>query len=248
MKNAQKLLEKISQKNITPIPKWHFVLKNIFFWGIGILFILFGIVAFSLLLDQIFETDTEMLSHISPSPVSFILEIIPFFWIFFAALFLGVAYFGMSHTKKGYKYSLLQIWGISIGISFLLGSGVYASGYAEHIEEKVAHYVHFYHSNEDRRKDLWSHPRKGFISGEIIAIFPQKKTLLLKNWKEEEIGIIYQEADIKTHQQNNFLKKDEKIKIIGSLSPNNTKLFIATEIRPWEGQRKHGKFYHIENQ
>ena len=253
MKNAQKLLEKISHEKIHPIPKWYFLLKNIFFWGIGILFIGFGIISFALLLDQIFETDPEIISYISHVPhtshISFLLDIIPFFWIFFALLFLGFSYFGVTHTKKGYKYSLLQIWSGSILISIILGSGVYFSGYAENIEKNIATSIYFYHSNEERRKKIWNHPESGFLSGKIQEIFPDKKQIILTTWEGSRMGILYKDAIIRGPEGNKILTKGSTIKIIGELkelgeiSGNKKNIFKASEIRPWK-KTSHNKENH----
>ena len=242
MNTTQKLLEKIQAEKIIPIPKWHFVLKNMFFWSIGIFCILLGVVAVSIVLDSVFSTETEILKGIMHSHIDFILSLVPFFWIFFAFLFLGFSYLGMSHTKKAYKYSPLTIWGASMLISITLGTGVYLSGYAEKIEHLIAKNIAFYHGNEERRKAHWNHPEKGFISGEIQEIFLKKKELILRDWKQNFWKISYKNAEIKfpPHLRNNktviekkLLKKGQKIKIQGKISGTSPQAFEAETIRGW---------------
>lgn len=247
MKNAKKLLEKIQAEKITPIPRWHFVVKNIFFWGIGIFCILFGTVAFSIVLDALFSTETDVLSRIMNSPLDKFFAMIPFLWIAIALVFLAFAFFGMSHTKKGYKFSALQIWSVAMALSLVLGSGIYASGYAEKIEITIAKKVAMYHSINQMREKNWSFPDKGLLSGEIQEISESEKILFLEDWKDTLWQVEYAEAKFPPargeHGGKNILQKGEIIRLIGEIDNNSEKTFTAKEIRGWgrEYQREEHK-------
>ncbi len=246
MNNAQKLLEKIEAENITPISAWYFILKNIGFWIIGLLFVAFGGVSIAIMMDIVFETETDVLQSITHSQIEFYLSYIPFFWIFFLIIFLAFAYFGVSNTKKGYRYSPFAWLGGSIILSIILGSTIFFSGYAEKIEHTVAQHISFYYGTEEMKKQHWTHAQDGFLAGEIIEV-TSDSTLLLQDWNGKQWTIFYSEDALRKQGDEKYgykpkhykpakIEKGQYIKIRGESIGNKNiqqSMFMGKKIMGW---------------
>jgi len=231
MKNSQKLLEKIQKQKIPQKSRWQFVFKDIFFWALFAFSIIIGGLAFSVILFAFSQTDFDLLSQIPDSRIEFFLGLLPFFWIISCVVFLLVSIFGVRHTKTGYRYSPLLIFGNSIILSIILGTTLFFSGGAEKMERIFAENIPVYKGLEERKISRWSLPENGFLSGKIIE--KKESIILIEDWNNKKW-----EKDIKNAiiRGKIFIEKDEKIKIIGKMSEAD--IFIAEQIGPWERQGK----------
>jgi len=227
MENSQKLLEKIQEQNIPQKSRLQFNLKNILFWMLFAFSIIVGGLSFSVILFAFNQTDFDLLSQIADSRIEFFLGLLPFFWILSCVVFLFVSTFGIRHTKTGYRYSPLLVFGSSIILSIILGTSLFFAGGAEKMEQIFAENVSVYKSLEERKISRWSTPENGFLSGKIIE---KKETIIIiEDWDGKKWEIDFKNAIIKGRIS---LDRNEKIKIIGKISRNN--IFIATGIGPWE--------------
>lgn len=230
MKNSQKLLEKIQSAKIPQKPRKQFIFKNIFFWTLFVFSIAIGGLSFSVILFAFNQTDFDLLSHIPNSKVELFLELLPFFWIISCFIFLLISIFGIRHTKTGYRYSHLLVFGSSIVLSIVLGTILFFSGGAERMERIFSETVPAYRSFEERKISRWSSPEDGFLSGRIIE---KDETILIEDWSGGRWEVDFENAIVRGRIS---LEKDEKIKTIGKISKDN--IFIATQIGPWERLEK----------
>ncbi len=228
MKNSEKMLTKIKSRKVKQVPKWHFWAKNILFWTLFLISVKLGSLAFAIILFAIESTEFDMLSHITHSKIEFFLSMLPIFWIIFLGIFLWSAEWLFQKTKTGYRYSPTLIAGGSFVLSIVVGTILFFAGGGEKLEQKFAEKITFYQSIESRRIKRWSNPKNGFLSGKIII---KEKNLVIEDWNGKQFVVKIDKAIIRG---GNYLKKDNKIKIIGKLDKNN--VFIADEIRPWQGR------------
>jgi len=229
MKNSQKLLEKIQVRKITQKSRLKFVLKNSLFWTLFALSIIIGGLSFSVILFVLNETEFDLLSQITDSKVELFLGILPFFWVISCVIFLLISIFGIRHTKIGYRYSPFWVFGSSVILSIILGTSFFFTGGAGKIEQIFAENIPIYESVVEKKIALWSMPEQGFLSGEIIE---KKEILIIKDWSGKKWKINFENALMRGKMS---LNKGEKIKIIGKMSEDI--IFIAKEIRPWEGRK-----------
>jgi len=226
MKNSQKLLEKIQSEKIAQKPRKQFVLKNIFFWTLFAFSIVIGGLSFSVILFAFNQTDFDLLSHVPNSKIELFLGLLPFFWIISCFIFLLISIFGIRHTKTGYRYSPLLVFSSSIILSIILGTTLFLFGGAEKMERIFSETVPVYKSLEERKVSRWSRPEDGFLSGIIIE---KNETITIIDWDEKEWKVDFKNATIRGRI---LLKKDEEVKMVGTMSENN--IFVATRIGPWE--------------
>jgi len=239
MKNSQKLLNKIQNKKIKQTSHFMFVFKNIIFWIMFIFSIIIGGLSFSVILFAFTQTDFDLFSHINDSKIEFVLGLLPILWIVFCIIFLFVSIYGIKHTKTGYRYSPLKIYGSSIIVSIIVGISLFSFGGSEKIEQIFARNIPIYRTIGERRISRWSEADNGFLSGIIIE---NEKYLIIEDWNNKEWEIDFLNASIRGQVS---LEKDEMIKMTGEVSGSNT--FRAEAIGPWKGQGREGGKRRLEN-
>ncbi len=229
IKKSQKLINKITAKDIKPRPRWHFVFENYIFWSVFFIFMIFGSAAFSIILYAVTESDFDLLSS-SGSKIEFLFGILPLLWILFLGIFFFISIFGIRHTKTGYRYPLLKILSANILLSVLLGILFFSVGGAEKMENIFAEKIPVYKSIEERRISRWSRPESGFLSG-VILENKNNEIILIEDFNNKQWEINIQDAIVRPRVS---LDSEEKIKIIGAISEEN--IFAAREIRRWDGR------------
>jgi hypothetical protein len=225
---SQKIIEKIKKENITPKPKWHFLLKNSVLWASFAVSIAIGSLAVSIILHLTHESDWDIYRYLEKGYGHFLIDTIPLLWIGFVLLFLAVAYYNCRHTDCGYRYQAYYIVFSSFILSFILGYGCYAFGLGRIMDEMLSENVNCYCGAVARQKQVWSQPDKGLLAGRVIEIkiddnfdledFSGHIWQVRKNGEE----IIYRNVVIRPHEQ---------VKIIGRRGGET--IFVAKEVRPW---------------
>ena len=229
MKNSQKLLEKIQAEKIPQKSHLQFVFKNIFFWTLFVFSIIIGGLSFSVILFAFSQEDFNFISQMTGSRIEFFLGLLPFFWIISCGTFLFISIFGIRHTKTGYRYPPLLVFGSNIVLSIILGTAFFFTGGAEKMERIFAENISLYKSFEERKISRWSRPEDGFLSG-IILEDKNNEIILIEDFSGERWEVDFEDAVIKGRV---LLEENEKIKMIGEISGDN--IFIATRIGQWEG-------------
>ena len=234
IKKSKKLLDKITSEQISPSPRWYFVLQNYIFWSVFLMFVILGSIAFSIILYAATESDFNLLSF-SGSKIEFLFSSLPILWILFLGIFSIISIFGIRHTKTGYRYPILKILGFNILLSILLGTLFFYTGGAKKMELIFAKNIPIYKSFEERRISRWSNPKNGLLSG-IILENKNKEIILIEDFNGIKWEVNIQNAFVRSRLNLNL---GEKIKIIGEVLENN--IFIAKEIRKWENHKLHPK-------
>jgi len=231
MENSQKLLQRIKTEKIVPKSKSRFIIKNIIFWIIFIISLIIGGLAVSIILFAFIENELDLINNFTGSKLKMFLSFLPIFWIISAIIFLVLSIFGVRYTKTGYRYSPFLIISINIILSIILGITFYFTGGAKTIEQLFAKNISIYNSVEEKKVALWSNPEQGFLSGKIIEKNKENDFFTLEDFNQKKWKIEFKNADIKNRVT---IQEKEQIKIIGKISQDD--IFIAKEIRPWEGQ------------
>jgi len=235
MDNSTKLIDKIKEEQVKPIPRWRFTIKDALIWLIFIFCVLFGALAFSVILFAIQQVDFSLPGHLSHSWFELLLGLVPLFWIFSLIIFLILAIFSIKNSKRGYKFTSPALVGFAAALSILIGTLFFISGGAQWLENAFATKVNIYEGIEERKTQVWSMPEDGFLSGTIISV--NDSTFELNDLKGKSWQVIYKGADIVPSVS---IIDGEKIKLTGEMASENT--FKADKIRPWGGfqRRYHG--------
>lgn len=237
MEKPKTIIDRIKEGKITQKPKWHFTMVNALYWTFYLLCVLFGAASFSVILFSIQQTDFNLVSHISHSRLEFFLALLPFFWIIILFVFLVVAIVLFRKSNKGYKYNWPHLLLLSTACSVLLGTVFFIGGGGQKIEKAFAEKLTYYESVLEHKKNVWTKPEEGLLSGTIQEI--NKDGILLLDFNNQEWDLSYGNATISPRVS---LITGEQIKLIGEIT--RSRHFEVKEIRPWDGQqggRREGK-------
>lgn len=230
MNNSEKLLVNIKTKKIHQKSRLYFIFKNTVFWSMGALSVFLGGLSFSIIFYALSTSDFSIFEHLNHSKLEFLFGIVPFIWIFSVLLFFVFSYIALEKTKKGYKIPKIFLLLGNIFLSILIGIIVFFMGVSENIEKIFAENIQMYESIEEKRLNQWSQAENGFLSGIIVSV--NEETIIINDFSNNIWEIDINNVEIKNRIE---LSTGEKIKIIGEISVEN--VFVANEIRPWEGVR-----------
>jgi len=223
----QKLVAKIKQDNIAPKPRWHFLLKNYVIWAIGLLALLIGAAAVSVMIYLFKYNGWEIQEETHKSLWDFFLLTLPYFWIIFLSLFVFILYYNFKHTKHGYRYPVWFMVMASILSSIILGSLFFLAGLGEKIDNVLGERAPLYDIVINRHVDFWFKPEEGRLTGIITK-------------EKDEQGLIIFDAQMNPWQvimQPDFpseeLRLNQPVDIIGRVSgPNKFEAEIIRPVRP----------------
>ena len=232
---SKTILQKIKKEKIQPYSKKHFLKKKSFIWMLFGLSILLGIVASSVTIFQLKHTEWDLYKRSNYGLIEFLAMVIPYFWLIFLMVFIGIAYRYFRRTEKGYRYNTLLIITISIIISIIGGIVVYQTGFSERLETVFQENIPVYRIINRGRHRMWMSPEQGFLAGEIKEIISAQEIELIdlhgNNWT----------IDISNAFWRGRLRPEAglEIKLIGKIKVKGQ--FAATEIRPLHGHRMQGR-------
>ncbi len=228
MENSEKLIRTIRDQQLKPRPRWHYYLRELILWILFAFCVLFGALAFSIILFAIQQIDFNILNHISHSIPEMILSLIPVIWIGSVVVFLLAAMASIRNSRKGYKFASPVLVGIVTGLGMLLGTIFFISGGAGWLERGFALEVGVYESVDERKCRIWSQPEKGMLSGRIMEV--SDSILKLEDFNGKEWNIDLKESEIVPAAR---LEEGEMIKMTGTRSGDFQ--FNADQVKPWGG-------------
>lgn len=223
---SKTIIGKIKKGQVKPTPKWVFLFKRSFVWGLFVTSVLFGSIAIGIIFFQIRDAGWEIYNQMKDGWAEFILLALPYFWLLLMVLFLALAYYHFRHTKTGYRYNVFAIIGLSLVVSLVFGSVLYATGFSGRLEAFFQEIPHYEKLHIGKRM-LWQRPEKGFLSGTIIQV-TEGEILILQDFQEHAWWVDITRARI--HPEV-ILQEAEKIKMLGK--PEEGGYFIAEMISPW---------------
>lgn len=229
MKGSDKLISKMKNQNVKPIPKWRFTLKEWLIWFLLLISVTIGGLAFSVILFAIQQLDFSLVSHMSHSKFEFFLALLPFLWIVLLMIFLILSVISIKKSKRGYKFTPFKMVIINALFSILLGTLFFIGGGAEWLDNAFDVSIEAYESINEKKIKMWNLPDDGRLSGTIEKT--GDSTFFLVDFKNKVWEISYLNAFV---SPSVFIEEGERIKIVGEKLSN--KMFRADEIRPWGGR------------
>lgn len=175
---SQDVLKKIEAQNITPRPRWHFVLRNIVVWVIAILCIIIGALTVSIMIFVFTHGAWDARELLQRGPFEHFFAIFPVMWLISFVLFLIFAEYAVRATKMGYKYSTMVLALIIIGISIIGGSILHLVGVSQRADNSFGEHVPYYKTVEMRQNRFLHIPENGRVVGVVSEIGGDALTLI----------------------------------------------------------------------
>lgn len=211
-KISDRALKLISQKQIKPIPRWKFIIRNWGIWLILIVCLAFFVLGSSLswfgLADNI---------------------IFPHFWLSTLVVFFTLSFLIFEKTKKAYRYQKRLVVFSLLVLGLTIGGILFKTGLANRLDRGFEGGFPGYRHLVPIKLEIWNNPSQGYLSGKITKVNQNNFELedfTGKTW------IVTGTPLVKGRQK---LEEDVEIKLIGTKTGDST--FTAQEIRPWNGRK-----------
>jgi hypothetical protein len=230
---SSSIISEIKTKEIKPIPRWEFLLKEYVVWGIFVINLVLGSLGMGFIIYLFTHNEAVSEPTLVQNPLQWLFISVPIFWILLTLLFSFIAYYNFKHTAGGYRYTVAKILTVNLLISLILGILCNATGFVERINTALTEKIPYYQQFTDTRYQIWQRPEQGYLAGEIITIDEAGNQISLSDLNSKLWRVSITAATIKPSVS---IKKGEKIKLLGKVIDENA--FTASEIRPWEGRRK----------
>ena len=226
---SENIIKIIDERNLTPIPRWHFLLKRSVFWTIAGIAVLLGGLAVSVIIFVYFDHDTEGMIYLNQSLVDNILMTIPYFWIVSLAFLIALTHISIRHTKGGYRYGVLRVAVIALIASLALGFVFDEFDVGMAINESLNESIPYYNSLVYTSKDEWSKPEKGLLGGTVLSV-ADEKGVRARDFSGREWHITFQQFD--EEDISLVPRPGERLKVVGKDTGNG--VFHAEEVFPWK--------------
>ncbi|MEZ4898034.1 MAG: hypothetical protein R2806_14430 [Saprospiraceae bacterium] len=156
------------------------------------------------------------------------LALLPFVWIIFLVVALGLAIVSIQHSWRGYKISPLRVVMINMLFSLLLGTAFFIGGGAGWMDAAFNRTGFDYSSIQQRKQMLWSRPDEGMLAGKVLRVKENSMEM------EDFDGQMWQVSlDGTFIAPVVLLEPGEIVKLVGDQT--GPVAFRAQEVRPWGG-------------
>ena len=232
---SQNVLQTIEQRNLSPKPRWRFVLKDVFLWALWAFSLILGSITFSAIVF-FFVHDGFLFSHlVRHQRWMESVQFIPIFWMLVFGLFFTVSYWNAIKTKHGYRFHA-SVVGANIVLSVLFGSSLYFFGFGSMTDCLAGRHLPLYRVLEDRQRMVWIHPEKGFLGGTIVSL-EQENDFQLRD-VQERLWMIKNASDGET-----MVVVGNRVHVLGTLFEGEAYTFVARDIFPWKApQQSYSRF------
>lgn len=222
------VLKRLEADAVAPRPKLHFLLKNYVFWSLWGVTLLMGAFASAAIIFQATHAGWEMYEVTHDNFITFLMNVLPFVWVVLLIAMVGLGYYNMRHTKCGYRYSLLAVIGVSVATSIVGGAVLHAAGVGRAVDEQIGRYVPFHKPVSIIQREIWSHPERGLVAGEVKHI--ASTTVTLKSLGGDEV--VMNTRELAPRDREILRSEKGMVRVIGVPSSSST-TFYACAVLPW---------------
>lgn len=232
--SSDSILDEIEKRKVVPIPRWHFLLRRVSFWILAVISVITGSISMAtgiyVFFDNDFIVDRENIHRLfAQKPfIEDIFVSIPYIWLTALGLFTLVAYYGLRHTKKGYRYPTARVIAGSLLASLLCSLGLNVIDVGKYTHRYLIENVQVYDKLVSANEQHWTHSEKGLLGGKVVQYIKPGSILVLRDFKKNLWQVDIGAAEIR---QGTQLVPGKRLKIMGMKTGNHT--FQAMSIQGW---------------
>ncbi len=220
---SQSAMEKIMQGEVKQLPKWHFVVKNVVLWSVGILCMFAGALTVGMIIFTFANGAFSLRNIVNNTFGQHVMIVFPFLWVVIMAAFIALFDLFVRHTKRGYRYSLPVIIAINVGLSIILGTLFYFFGISHAIDDVLGGRFNHYHSVEKRQARLFNNPDKGVIIGRTLTSADDHFILVTHAGDQWYVISGYMPP-----QKKRMITKGQRVLVVGKKIDND--VFVACDV------------------
>lgn len=164
-KLSKTILEKIQKEHKKPTPRWMFLLKNIFIWGLLITSVFFVGMFLGGIILNLMSLNWEIAPRWPGAHFGFLHDALEGVWILGIVLALIGSVLFFRSTKRGYRYGVSVVVSVLLLLSFGLG--------AVFLFTPIPGFMHEWHGQNmpmTIHMNEFHYPEKGRLIGDLIEI------------------------------------------------------------------------------
>jgi hypothetical protein len=181
----KKVLDAIGKRNLVPRSYYVFFAKRSVFWILAVLSIVLGALSVAVLLFAISDYYATGWRTFDNLPLDDLIVSIPAFWLLSMPFFMASAYYGVRHTRHGYRFKAAHIVALCLAASIGLGVLFHFFEAGRLVNDFLAANISAYREQTDVPFDKWSRPDEGFLGGTVESV-DDKASLQLKDFHDKK--------------------------------------------------------------
>lgn len=226
----EKVLARISAREVEPIPCWYFTSIEWSLRTLWVLSVLMGALAIAIIL-YVAEHGLFAFVEATHSNVwDFWFEVLPYLWIAIFVVMSALAYRNFRHTRGGYRYSAVTVVGSSIGLSVVGGILLHAGGFGAYFDHQFAEQMPAtYPSLEKKELSMWQKPEDGRLVGAYVSDLGTT-TVVFEDIDGAQWDVSINELG---EPDEVALRSGDKVRIIGFASTTPDRQFYSCGVFAW---------------
>ena len=221
------VLDRIEE--VTPYSKVHFVFRDALFWVLFAISIIVGAAGVAAMLFTAMNIGWEFHEATHDNLVTFLASTLPYVWFIILIGMVLLGYFDIRHTKRGYKYSLHTIVGISVAGSIVGGVVLHGAGMSRAIDEGIGRHIPLHSPALTKQEEMWTKPENGLLAGNVEYVDVTEDTVVLESFDKLDITINIEElrqSDIAV------LESKKRVRVVGVEDEDG--VFYACHVLPFD--------------
>jgi len=224
------VLLRIDKECVVPSPRWQFLAVEYGIWVLWGLSVLFGAVAFSVLIFFLTHAGFAVYEATHDSVFELFIDVLPLMWVGVFALMAVLAHFNLRHTKCGYRYTVLRVLLSSIVFSFIGGLLLHVLGIGFLVDDFMSRRMSLFGSLEQIETRLWQNPVEGRMIGTYEGSSPLNNDALFTDAK----GAVWHLNIAELNAQDVLtLEGGGRVHVIGIASSTTPFSFHSCAVFPW---------------
>ncbi len=227
---SEKIIKQLEHDQVTPIARWHFVVKNSTFWTLWAVAVVVGACATAASIFVFKNADWHYYSITHETFSRFFFDVMPLFWLVSFIVMVVCGYYTIRHTTRGYRFSFYLVVLASIFGSLIGGVGLFALGVGKDIDD-IRGPLPFSSPLLFVEEGRWDNVERGLLSGRVESFNQNKAILVLRRYSGDETFISTEElVDSDTTQ----LKEGAHIRVIVAGTTEINGIIVACAVLPWD--------------
>lgn len=228
----QSVLERIETDKVCPHGRLLFVCRDSAVWLAWLLSVVVGAVAVAVTLYVLARSSSVFYEATHDSFVAFLFDVVPYAWLLIFTLMVVLAVTNLRYTKRGYRYTVVQIMASSVVLSLAGGAVLQLAGLGAVIDSRLGTGMPMYVSQDKMETALWQAPADGRLVGrQVETTVAPTSTIIFEDSAGARWTLDVSELspyDLK------LLSGLESVRIVGTTSNAVENRFHACATFPWK--------------
>lgn len=178
----ERVLSCIDNERVCPRDRFFFLCYDSIVWLLWGMSVVVGALAVAVALFVVTESRTRLFLVTHDSFWSFFLDVAPYVWIVVFGVMSLFAIVNLRHTKRGYRYTVVQLLASSVILSLAGGAVLQLVGFGHGLDTALGKRVPMYVSQDKFEKRLWLMPDEGRLIGrQVMATLAPTSTVIFED-------------------------------------------------------------------